>query len=611
MCGIVGYIGENLALPVIINGLEAMEYRGYDSSGVAYMDETEIKIDKRVGKITDFSDELLETTKGKTINLSIGHNRWATHGEPSSVNAHPHLSMNGKFAVVHNGIIENHDELRDFLLEKQDIKFKSETDTEVIAQLFEFFYDGDLLKTAYKVVEKLRGAYAIAIIASDELDRMIAIRKDSPLIVGISKTGNYVASDIPAIMKYTKEILLIENDEIVELRKNKVDIYNLEKKKQERDIYHVDWDISVAEKGGYEHFTLKEIHEQADVARDTLNKRLKKDGTLNLEGVNISEKTLMNINKIYIASCGTSYHASLIGKRYLEEYFKIQVVCEYASEFRYGKKFIDENTLFICVSQSGETLDTLQSLREAKRLGAHTLAICNVLGSSIAREAEHVLYTWAGIEIGVASTKAFISQIMVFDMLALEFSRIKNSITEDEYFSKIRNLEKIAPAIEETFKLEDTIKEVAKKYYQKENVFFTGRALDYDLALEASLKFKELSYINSYAIAAGELKHGTIALINKETIVFAIVTQDEIFEKTLSNLKELRARGAKIVAIANEKFQSIVKTANEVIFIPDIEKENRAYLSIIPAQFLAYYVAKLKGNDVDKPRNLAKSVTVE
>ncbi len=608
MCGIVGYVGTNKAVPYLIEGLSKLEYRGYDSAGIAVNIGGAVKVIKAKGRLSNL--ERIVDMDMDTV-LGIGHTRWATHGAPSDVNAHPHTNSNETIAVIHNGIIENYMEIKDWLINDKKCVFKSETDTEVIAHLIDYYYDGDLMSAVRKAADRMEGAYAIGVIAKDEPDRLVAVRKDSPLIVGLGVNENFIASDIPALLKYTRDILLIENDEFVDLSKDKVTIYNSLGQEQKREIYKVTWDIDAAEKEGFEHFTLKEIFEQPKGVRETLFRRLNAEDDLAMEGIRLTADELKNINKIYIVACGTAYHAGLVGRRAIEAFAKIPVECDVASEFRYRDPFIDERTLFIAVSQSGETLDTLQSLREAKRKGARVLSIVNVVGSSVARESDDLFYTWAGPEIGVASTKAFTTQLIAFYLIAMHFGRMNGKLTEEEFKTTITEMKTLPEKVTEVLAKSEEIQKLAAKQFNNEKVFFMGRGVDSDLAMEASLKLKEISYINSFAIPAGELKHGTIALIEDETFVVALATQDRLYDKMLSNIKEVKARGAHVFAIAKEGHLQIDKTADEVFYIPNTSDALAPLLAIIPMQLFAYYVSTLRGNDVDKPRNLAKSVTVE
>ncbi|MGB3368563.1 MAG: glutamine--fructose-6-phosphate transaminase (isomerizing) [Acidaminobacteraceae bacterium] len=609
MCGIVGYIGKNEAVPVLMEGLSRLEYRGYDSSGVALYTGENIMVKKRKGRLSVLANEF-EAAPVSTF-VGIGHTRWATHGEPNEINAHPHTNMKSSIAVIHNGIIENYMKLKEWLMEELKVEFKSETDTEVIAHLIDYYYESDLLQAVNKAVEKMEGAYAIGVISSDEPDKIIAVRKDSPLIVGLGDGENFIASDIPAILKYTRDIYLIENDETVVLTKDDVVIYNSFGKVVEREIYKVTWDAASAEKEGYEHFTLKEIYEQPTGVYDTVNRRIDADNNIILDGIKITKEDLKNINKVYIVACGTAYHAGLVGKYAIEKFAKIPVEADIASEFRYSDPFIDDKTLFIAVSQSGETLDTLSSLREAKRKGARVMSIVNVVGSSVARESDDVFYTWAGPEIGVASTKAYTTQLSAFYLIALYLGKLNGGLSNEEYSEILTELKSIDKKVARVLEEAQKPQQLASEQFNNESVFFMGRGVDLDTALEGSLKFKEISYINSFAIAAGELKHGTIALIDKGTMVVAVATQEKIYDKMLSNIKEVKARGAYVVAIAQEGHNEIAKVADEVIWIPRTLDILAPILSVIPLQLFAYYVSVARGNDVDKPRNLAKSVTVE
>lgn len=608
MCGIVGYVGTNKAVPYLIEGLSKLEYRGYDSAGIAVNVNEQLQIFKTKGRLRNL-EQIIDLEIDSVV--GIGHTRWATHGAPSDVNAHPHANQNDTIAVIHNGIIENYMEIKEWLINDKQVLFKSETDSEVIAHLIDFYYEGDLLDAVYKAVDRMEGAYAIGVIAKNEPNRLVAVRKDSPLIVGLGEGENFIASDIPALLKYTRDMLLIENDEFVDLNKDGVQIYNSLKQPVSREVYRVTWDMDSAEKEGFEHFTLKEIFEQPKGVRETLLRRLNAKDEIVLEGVNLTPEILKNINKVYIVACGTAYHAGLIGRRAIEGFAKIPVECDVASEFRYRDPFVDEHTLFIAVSQSGETLDTLQSLREAKRKGARVLSIVNVVGSSVARESDDLLYTWAGPEIGVASTKAYTTQLTAFYLLALYLGKMNGRLDEEKYKEAILGLKDLPEMISKVLDKSPEIQKLAAAQFNNEKVFFMGRGMDCDIAYEASLKLKEISYINSFAIAAGELKHGTIALIEEDTFVVAIATQDHLFEKMVSNIKEVKARGAHVFAVAKEGNDQLMKSADEVFYIPACMDALTPILSVIPTQLFAYYVSALRGNDVDKPRNLAKSVTVE
>jgi len=609
MCGIVGYIGNESARDIIIDGLKKLEYRGYDSSGIALYKDGKIQVRKSAGRISNL--EKMIKDEDFDSNVGIGHTRWATHGAPSDINAHPHSNMDNSIAVVHNGIIENYLELKEWLINDYGIVFKSETDTEVIAHLIGVFYDGDLKDAVYKAVEKMRGAYAIGVISSNEPDKIVAVRKDAPLIAGIGEGCNFIASDIPALLKYVRKIYLIENNETVVVTKDDIKIYNANKEIVKRDVFNVTWGADAAEKDGYEHFMLKEIHEQPKGLYETLNRRLDENGIIKFDGINMTKEDLQNFNKIYIVACGTAYHAGLVGKFAIEKLADIPVEVEVASEFRYRDPFVDSKTLFIAVSQSGETLDTLAALREAKRKGARVLSVVNVVGSSVARESDDVFYTWAGPEIAVASTKAYTTQLMCMYLIGLYMGYTKETIDMDYYHKFIEELKLIPEKLKRVLKDEDKIKAMAKTVYKREQFFFIGRGVDCGVSYEGSLKLKEISYINSFAIAAGELKHGTIALIELDTLVIAIATQERLFEKMLSNIEEVKARGAYVIGLAKECSKEMENQTNQVIFIPDCMDEVTPLLSVVPLQLLAYYIAKLRGCDIDKPKNLAKSVTVE
>lgn len=609
MCGIVGYVGSDSAKEKIINGLKSLEYRGYDSAGIALDINGKIEVRKQVGGISNL-EKIIEDDSFDS-GVGIGHTRWATHGAPSTVNAHPHINMDGSIAVVHNGIIENYTEIKERLIAEHGIEFRSETDTEVIAQLIGVLYEGDLYEAVTKAVSQMRGAYAVAAMAADEPDKLVAVRKDAPLIAGIGKGCNFIASDIPALLKYVREIYLIENNETLVVTKDDIKIFDEDGNRVKRDVFHVTWDADAAEKGGYEHFMLKEIHEQPKGLEDTLNKRLKDGNIINLDGINMTKKDIEGFNKVYIVACGTAYHAGLVGKAAIEKMARIPVEVDVASEFRYRDPFVDESTLFIAISQSGETLDTLAALREAKSKGARILSVVNVVGSSVARESDDVFYTWAGPEISVASTKAYTTQLMCMYLLALYMGKEKGTIDGTYYAKVIEELKTIPEKLQHILDKEGDIEKLADIFYKREQVFFIGRGPDSGVAYEGSLKLKEISYINSFAIAAGELKHGTIALIEDDTLVIALATQDALFEKMVSNVEEIKARGARVIAIAKEGNTEIEKKADIVIYIPQCMDELTPLLSVVPLQLFAYFVAKNRGCNIDKPKNLAKSVTVE
>lgn len=609
MCGIVGYVGEEHAKERIIDGLKRLEYRGYDSAGIALPINGKIEIRKHVGEIKNLEKIIGDAAYDSSV--GIGHTRWATHGAPSDLNAHPHANGDNSIAIVHNGIIENYQEIKEWLIREYGVKFKSETDSEVIAHLIGIYYDGDLLQAVNRAVEQMRGAYAVAAIAAAEPDKIVAVRKDAPLVAGIGKGFNFIASDIPALLKYVREVYLIENNETVVLTKDDIKIYNEDGKVVKRDVFHVTWDADAAEKEGYEHFMLKEIHEQPKGIQETLVRRLNEDGAINLDGISMTKEDIENFDKVYIVACGTAYHAGLVGKLVIEKMARVPVEVDIASEFRYRDPFVDEKTLFIAISQSGETLDTLAALREAKRKGARILSVVNVVGSSVARESDDVFYTWAGPEIAVASTKAYTTQLICMYLIGLYMGSTKGTIEKDYYTQVLEELKLLPEKVEKLFGEEDQIAALAKKYHRKDQVFYVGRGLDSGVSYEGSLKLKEISYINSFAIAAGELKHGTIALMEEETLVFALATQDFLYEKMVSNVEEIKARGARVVAIAKEGRTEIEQVADEVIYIPPCMDEVSPVLAVIPLQIFAYYVAKERGCNIDKPKNLAKSVTVE
>lgn len=607
MCGIVGYIGSSNGVPVLIDGLEKLEYRGYDSAGIAYLEKGELRVEKALGKLVNLKGKV----EGHSSQIGIGHTRWATHGQPSQINSHPHLSFDGKIAVVHNGIIENYAKIKEELESKHGIEFVSETDTEVIAHLVAINREksDSLLEAVKASVDLMEGAYALGIIEKDNPDEIVAVRKDSPLIVGLGENEKYLASDVPAIIKYTRDVIYIDNDQFVNLTKDGVEVFDKDLNPVEMPVRKIEWDVESAEKDGFDHFTLKEIYDQPKGLRDTILTRVKED-EINIE-FSLTKDQLESIDRVYIVACGTAYHAGLYGKYLIENLADIPVQVEVASEFKYTKHFINENSLFIAVSQSGETLDTLHALRKAKEEGAKVLSMLNVVGSSIARESDEVFYTWAGPEIGVASTKAYTTQIASFALIALKMARLVGRVSDEEYSEYIQELRKLPDLVEKTLELSKEIKDFSKKEFENEKIFFIGRGLDYYSSLEASLKLKEISYINSFAVQAGELKHGTIALVEDGSLAVAFVTQDEVEEKMLSNIKEVKARGAKVLLITKESNKEAEKYGDYVIAVPDTLDSLVGVLSIIPAQLFAYHVSNFRGTDVDKPRNLAKSVTVE
>lgn len=608
MCGIVGYIGDDKATPILLNGLEKLEYRGYDSAGVAVYQNHSVEVVKSKGRLKNLCD-ILNSDNHMTGTLGIGHTRWATHGEPSDINSHPHCSENGSFAVVHNGIIENYLYLRDYLMNKGK-RFASETDTEVVAQLLEYYYNGNILDTIIKVLSKIEGAYALGIICKDDPDTLYAVRKDSPLIIGLGKGENFIASDIPAIIDKTRDIYRLNDNEIAVIKRDNVTVYNEAKEIITKNRIHIDWDITAAEKEGYEHFMLKEIMEQPKAVHNTISPRLV-NGKIVLDELKLTKEDLQKLKKIVIVACGSAYHVGVVAKYAIEKTVRIPVEIDIASEFRYRDPIIDEHTLTIVISQSGETSDTLAALKESKRLGAKTLAITNVVGSSIAREADQVMYTWAGPEIAVASTKAYTTQLVTMFLFAMYVSGLKGTITTERTHELLTQLRLLPDEINRTLEDVEPIKTFAKNYAFNNDVFYIGRSLDYNVALEGSLKLKEISYIHAEAYAAGELKHGTLALIESGVPVIALATQKSVYEKTLSNIKEVKARDAVMIGIAAEDDNELEKYVDHVIKVPATDELLIPLLTVVPLQLLAYYAAITRGCDVDKPRNLAKSVTVE
>lgn len=611
MCGIVGYIGTKEPQDIIINGLKKLEYRGYDSAGIAVVNHGKIELRKHVGAISNLEKLIGEERLGGHV--GIGHTRWATHGAPSDLNSHPHMDMDGTIAVVHNGTVENYVELK-AELEKEGVVFRTETDTEVATMLISKYYhrNHDLKKALDQAISEMRGTYAIAVVAKDQPDRFVAYRKNAPLIVGVGNNCNFVASDFSALLAYTKDVYLLENGDTVVLTKDSVNIYDEEDHLIERPMMHVDWDVSAAEKGGYEHFMLKEIYEQPTAIRETLSRNLDDNGRVHLqETVQLTKEDFEKINKIVIVACGTAYHAGLVGRYVIEKLARIPVEVDIASEFRYRDPFVDEHTLFIAVSQSGETADTLEAMREAKRKGTRVLSVVNVVGSTVARESDDVFYTQAGPEIAVASTKAYTTQLVCMYLLALFFADLNDAISAEEYENFVQDLEAISGKLEDVLKMAPEIETLANRLYDRDQVFYIGRGVDSSVAYEGSLKLKEISYINSFAIAAGELKHGTIALMEPRTIVWALATQERLFDKMVSNIQEVKARNAHIISLAQEGNSGIEAHSDEVFYIPRTQDELTPLLSVVPLQLYAYYVAKAKGCEIDKPRNLAKSVTVE
>ena len=611
MCGIVGFIGTEEAAPILLDGLARLEYRGYDSAGLAVYDQVEgLKVVKAKGRLQVLSD-IVEGGKNIHGTVGLGHTRWATHGEPSDVNSHPQVSMSGRIAVVHNGIIENYVQIKEFL-ESKDVKFVSQTDTEVVAQLLEYYYRGDIMEALTKVLHRIEGAYALGIICADCPDRLIAARKDSPLILGYGEGCHFLASDVTAVIKYTREVCYLEDGEIAVLTADGITVYNHPYLQPvEKEKHHVDWEISAAEKGGYEHFMAKEIMEQPKAFRDTVFPRIQ-DGRVVLDDLNIDGEYLKNADKIYIIACGSSYHVGMVAKYVLEKLLRKPVEVTLASEFRYCDPLVSERTLCIVISQSGETIDTLAAMREAKRLGARILSIVNVVGSSIARESDDVLYTWAGPEIAVATTKAYSTQLAVIYLIALRFAELLGTIGEEEYENIVAEILTIPTKMERILENREAIQYYASIYFNHESIFFIGRNIDYAIGLEGSLKLKEISYIHSEAYAAGELKHGTISLIENGTLVVALASCVQLFDKLMSNVVEVKSRGADVVGLSVEsKGSALTKTVDHAILVPDTHPMLLPSLDVIPMQLFAYYVALMRGCDIDKPRNLAKSVTVE
>lgn len=608
MCGIVGYIGESQAAPILLEGLSKLEYRGYDSAGMAVFDGSRIQVKKAVGRLKVLSEL---THDGALMDgcVGIGHTRWATHGEPSEINAHPHYNKDETIAVVHNGIIENYLKLRGMLTEK-GYEFRSETDTEVIAHLLDYYYKGNPLEAVIKVMNRVEGSYALGIIFSEFPDKVYAVRKDSPLIVGKGKDGNLIASDVPAVLKYTREVYFIQNEEIACLTKDDIQFFNVDGDVITKESKTIEWDVNAAEKGGYEHFMLKEMYEQPKTVRDTLSPRVKGKEVV-IEELGMTDEEIRQISRIHIVACGSAYHTGVTAKYVFEGMARIPVDVDLASEFRYRNPILNEDELVIIISQSGETADSLAALREAKSLGIKTLGIVNVVGSSIAREADKVMYTWAGPEIAVATTKAYSAQLVALYLLAIKFAGVRGKITEEETENYLADLKKLPDQIELLLSNKEKIQKFANRYIAAKDVFFIGRGIDYAISLEGSLKLKEISYIHSEAYAAGELKHGTISLIEDGTLVVAVATQEELYKKTISNMVEVKTRGAFVMGVTNEGNTDIEKAADYVIYVPQTNKYFTNSLAIIPLQLFGYYVSVGKGCDVDKPRNLAKSVTVE
>ena len=610
MCGIVGYIGFNQASDFLLDGMAKLEYRGYDSAGIAVIGpENVIKIQKKVGRLANLETIVKADPNDGTV--GIGHTRWATHGRPSDMNAHPHSSEDGKFAVVHNGIIENYMPLKEELLEK-GYHFKSETDTEVVAHLLEDMYDGDFVSTVRRMLARVDGAYALEIICADEPDKIICTKKENPLVIGLGKGENFVASDIPAIINYTRDTYILSDGELAIVTRDNVSVFDREGNSIDKEVFHVSWNAEAAEKGGYEHFMLKEIHDQPKAVRDTFGTHISEDGkTVHFEELNWTVDDVAAFNKILIVACGTAYHAGLVTKQYIENLARIPVSVEIASEYRYSNPLTDDKTLCIVISQSGETSDTLAALKEAKRHGAKSLAITNVVGSSISREADNTVYTWAGPEISVASTKAYTTQLVAGLLFAVYLGQLNGKMDPalgEEILCGVKNLPTL---IHEIFEVDEDMKAFAKHYGFKSDAFFLGRAIDYAVAMEGALKLKEISYIHAEAYAGGELKHGTLALIEEGVPVIALATQEDVYDKMISNIREVKAREAVVIGIGMKGDEELSKHVDHTIYVPRANKFIAPILAVVPLQLLAYYAAITRGADVDKPRNLAKSVTVE
>jgi glucosamine--fructose-6-phosphate aminotransferase (isomerizing) len=612
MCGIIGFVGQEDAIPVLLDGLERLEYRGYDSAGVAVVARDKgLQVEKTKGRLQVLRDKLA-THSPLHGTVGIGHTRWATHGEPNDVNSHPHVSQNGRIAVVHNGIIENYVEIKEFLLHK-DVTFQSETDTEVVAQLLEYCFNScdDIMDAVYQVLERIEGAYALGILCADDPDRFIAARKDAPLLLGYGDGCNFIASDVTAIIAHTRDISYMEDGEVAVLTQDSIQVYNAYRQPIEKEHHFVDWDVSAAEKGGYAHFMFKEIMEQPQAVAKTISPRLQ-DGRIVFPEISLDAEYIASLSRIFIVACGSSYHVGMLGKYNLERLLRIPVEVCLASEFRYSDPLVDDGSLVIVISQSGETLDSMAALREAKSRGAHILSIVNVVGSSIARESHDVLYTWAGPEIAVATTKAYSTQLVLLDMLGLYFADILGTVDKDEYKAVIQELELLPQKLTQVLQDTEKYQYLASQYFNRESVFFIGRNLDYALGLEGSLKLKEISYIHSESYASGELKHGTISLIEPGTLVVALATYAPLFDKAMSNVVEVQARGADVVALTTESLSGAMgKVTDNLLVIPDTHPILQPSLGVVPLQLFAYYIALHRGCDIDKPKNLAKSVTVE
>jgi len=611
MCGIIGYIGEKPVAPILLNGLARLEYRGYDSAGIAVMNQSGIEIYKAKGRLS-FLREKTDQARPQGFE-GIGHTRWATHGEPSDLNSHPHSNAGGTIAVVHNGIIENYQEIKDELI-AQGAVFSTQTDTESIVQLLDTYYKGDPLEAIKKTLARLRGSYALGIMFADRPGELYCSRKDSPLVAALAPDGSFIASDIPAILEYSRDVYLLDNGETALLTREGIKIFNQDMQPVKKEVMHVDWDVKLAEKSGFEHFMLKEMHEEPVAVRDTLMPNIaEKDGLLEVQLYKtcLSAEYAQKIKRIHIVACGTAYHCGLVGKYFIEKLMRLPVNVELSSEFRYSDPILDKSDLVIVISQSGETMDTIAAMREAQNKGCKVLAICNVVGSTISREADFTAYTWAGPEIAVASTKAYVSQLIMTYVIALDIAFKRGALNKEKADAYLKELCRMPEKLEEILKGKEEIKRFAQAFRDQESVFYLGRRLDYYIAQEASLKLKEITYIHSEALAAGELKHGTLALIEDGTLVISLATQKALMEKTISNITECRVRGAKVLSITFNDEPALKKESDFVWTVPETLPEFAPVLAILPMQLFAYYVACAKGCDVDKPRNLAKSVTVE
>ncbi len=608
MCGIVGYIGNRQAAPILLDGLSKLEYRGYDSAGIAVYNEGEINMIKSKGRLKVLSELTHDGAMLPGV-MGIGHTRWATHGSPSDVNAHPHFNAEKSIVVVHNGIIENYLKLKKKLT-KRGYEFVSETDTEVIAHLLDYYYQGNPLQAITKIMHRMEGSYALGIMFREHPEELYAVRKDSPLIVGQTDGGSIIASDVPAVLRYTRDVYFIENEEIVRMTEGSMEFFNVDEEPIVKESVRIEWDVNAAEKGGYEHFMLKEMYEQPKAVMDTFSPRIK-GKRIEIEELGMTDEEICNIQKIMIIACGSASHVGHTSKYILEGMSRIPVEVDMASEFRYRNPILNENTLVIVISQSGETADTLAALREAKKMGARALGIVNVVGSSIAREADNVMYTWAGPEIAVATTKAYSAQLTAMYLLAMKFAQARGLLPDSEIENMLGEMKALPAQIEMILNNREKIQKFANRYLAARDIFFIGRGIDHAISMEGSLKLKEISYIHSEAYAAGELKHGTISLVEEGTLVAAVLTQKELYKKMISNMEEVRTRGAFVMAVTVEGNTEVEKAADYVIYIPETNRYFTNSLAIIPLQLFAYYIAVGRGCDVDKPRNLAKSVTVE